>query len=375
MKWWWCVLFLLLFSSCSGGPGISVLPDSTATPDSADGDTAAPDTSDATPLTPTATPMPRSLIDAENAGSLTLTQRIRHSDVNALMFASDNTRLLTGSGDPFRANYYVSVWNPGLDQMDPLVNAIASVWDAAYSPDGRVVAYVLDINSQSIHGRIVDSETGQSLAILTGPGTAHCLAFSPDGHQLALGGNTGKSGDGAVWIYDTTNWEVVRTLSALNQTVRDVVFSPDGTILYSAGSDGKLRLWDTADGTRLSGMQKGKEANWIALSPDGGILASVYCLEQGEYGCAKGGVAVWNTGTGELITALPDVARSLAFSPDGSLLFSGGDFDDPLVRIRRTEDWELVGVLETMAAAIALPADGRLLATADFEEVMIWAAS
>jgi WD40 repeat protein len=374
MMRWWFVLFLLMLSSCSGGPGASVLPDSTATPDSAAGNTATPDASDAPPFTPTATPFPRRVIDAGNAGSLALAQRIRHSDVNALMFAPDNTRLLTGSGDPFRGNYFVSVWNPGLDQLDPLVNAIASVWDAAFSPDGRVVAYALDINSQSIQGRIVDSKTGQPLAILTGPGTAHCLTFSPDGNQLALGGNTGASGDGAVWIYDTTNWEIVRTLSALNQTVRDVVFSPDGTILYSAGSDGKIRLWNAADGTRLSGLQKGKKANWIALSPDGGILASVYCLDQGDLGCAKGGVALWNTETGELITALPDTARSLAFSPDGSLLFSGGDFDDPLVRIRRTEDWELIGVLETMAAAIALPADGRLLATADFEEVVIWAA-
>jgi WD40 repeat protein len=374
MKRWWFVFFLLMLSSCSGGPGESALPESTVTPDSAAGDTAAPDASDATPFTPTATPIPRRVIDAGNAGSLALAQHIRHSDVNALMFAPDNTRLLTGSGDPFRGNYYVSVWNPGLDQLDPLVNAIASVWDAAYSPDGRVVAYALDINSQSIYGRIVESETGQPLAILTGPGTAHCLAFSPDGKRLALGGNTGASGDGTVWIYDTTNWEVVRTLSALNQTVRDVLFSPDGAILYSAGSDGKIRLWNTADGTRLSGLQKGKEANWIALSPDGGILASVYCLDQGELGCAKGGVALWDTATGELITALPDTARSLAFSPDGSLLFSGGDFDDPMVRIRRTEDWELVGILDAMAAAIALPADGRLLATADFEEVMIWAA-
>jgi WD40 repeat protein len=84
---------------------------------------------------------------------------------------------------------------------------------------------------------IWDVRTGRLL--LTLPSTQvepNSLAFSPDGSRLAEG-----DPDGTVRVFDTRSGEEVLVLRG-HDTVREVVFSPDGSMLATAG-DGVVRIW------------------------------------------------------------------------------------------------------------------------------------
>jgi WD40 repeat protein len=381
MNRWICGLFLFL-AACSSQPGTtptalpSVTPEPTATQSPVPTETRTPTSSPTVTVTrtPTATTTPRSVIHAGNAGLLAKAYQNPHPDSRSVVFAPDSTWLLIGSGDASRGNYLVSMWWPDQEQMFNLVPASATVWEAAFSPDGRQAAYVADNPGQDIRGYVIDVGTKARITTLAGTGTAYSLAYSPDGTRLALGG-LGVYPNGAIWIYDTADWKLITELPVNGQNVLDLVFSPNGRRLYSAGTDGRIRIWDAAEGTLLTNFQKGRQANRIALSPEGSFLASIFCSSSDAFGCAKGGVTVWNTADGKILKTFADIANAVAFSPDGSLLVTGGNFHDPAIRLRYTANWEVVGEAAGMAVCIAFSPDGRLLASADYEDVMIWSIS
>ncbi|MGB7540135.1 MAG: hypothetical protein WBM17_16460 [Anaerolineales bacterium] len=381
MNRWICGVLLLL-AACSLQPGATptALPSATleptVTPSPVPTGTRTPTPSPTVTLTrtPTVTVTPRSVIHAGNAGLLAKAYETPHSDTRSVVFAPNSTWLLIGSGDVSRGNYLVSLWWPDQEQMFNLVPAASTVWEAAFSPDGRQAAYVADNPGQDFRGYVIDVATKSRVTALAGTGTAYSLAFSPDGTRLALGG-LGVYPNGVIWIYDTADWRLITELPVNGQNVLDLVFSPDGKRLYSAGTDGRIRIWDAAAGTLLTNFQKGRQANRIALSPEGSFLASIFCSTSDAFGCAKGGVNIWNTADGKILKTFEDIASAVAFSPDGALLASGGDFHDPAIRLRYTATWALVGEAAGMAVCIAFSPDGRLLASADYEDVMIWSIS
>jgi len=378
MNRWVCILFLFL-AACSFQPDAmaTALPSQTAEPTA----TASPvptETGTPTPtptatvtLPPTATATPRPVIHAGNAGFLSKAFQTPHPDTRSAVFAPDSTWLLIASGDASRGNYLVSMWWPDQEQFFDLAPASATVWEAAFSPDGLQAAYVIDNPGQDFRGYVVDVGSKARITALAGTGTAFSLAYSPDGKRLALGG-LGVYPNGVIWIYDTSDWTVIHELPVNGQNVLDLVFSPDGKRLYSAGTDGRIRVWDPAEGTLLTNFQKGRQANRIALSPEGSFLASVFCTSSDAFGCIKGGVNVWKTANGKLLKTFTDIATSVAFSPDGALLATGGDFHDPAIRLRYTATWEIIGEAAGMAVCVAFSPDGRLLASADYENAMIW---
>ena len=154
--------------------------------------------------------------------------------------------------------------------------------------------------------------------------------------------------------------------------MRALVFSPDGSILYSGGTDGSIRAWSMSDGALLLHFSFKPQANNIALSPDGELLASVYCSQGDADDCTKGGVAIWDTADGKMLKSLGDVAYAVAFSPDGGLLATGGGSHDSYLRFRYTATWSTVGEIPSLVEQLAFSPDGHLLATADYETVTIW---
>jgi WD40 repeat protein len=380
MNRWICGLVLML-AACSFQPGATptALPSDTAEPTATPSPmpvTATP-TDSPTPtftLTPTVTATPRSVIHAGNAGLLAKAFQTPHQGTRSVDFAPDSSWLLIASGNGPDGDNLVTMWWPDQEQMSNLAPATTIVWEAAFSPDGYEAAYVVDNPGQDFRGYVVDVGAQRRIASLAGTGTAYSLAYSPDGKRLALGG-LGVYPNGVIWIYDTADWSVLQELPVNGQNVLDLVFSPDGSRLYSAGTDGRIRIWDALKGTLLLTFQKGRQANRIALSPEGSLLASIYCTTSDAFGCAKGGVTIWRTADGKILAAFEDIASSVAFSPDGALLASGGDIHDPAIRLRYTANWGLVGEAAGMAVCIAFSPDGRLLASADYDDVMIWTIS
>ena len=96
--------------------------------------------------------------------------------------------------------------------------------------------------------------------------------------------------------------------------LRSVAFSPDGSILATAGDNFMVRLWDADTGDAVGEPLIG-DPTWVssvAFAPDGSLLASAN---------SDGTVRVWDPGTGNpvgnALVGHDDLVSSVAFSPDG----------------------------------------------------------
>ncbi|MDD9975985.1 MAG: hypothetical protein OXU27_18390, partial [Candidatus Poribacteria bacterium] len=147
------------------------------------------------------------------------------------------------------------------------------------------------------------------------------IAFSPNGKYLASGQEMGS-----YCLWDLACGEEIHAFHS--HKVEHVAFSPCGNII--AGEMEKaFILWDIESAKTLLTIPKPEEyAYWwqggIVFSPCGLYLATG--LERVE-GMASAPIKLWNTTTGENVATFEGHLThifSLAFSPDGAFLASGG---------------------------------------------------
>ncbi len=104
-------------------------------------------------------------------------------------------------------------------------------------------------------------------------------AFSPHGRQVAVG-QGGEIGSGKVHLLDAATGEVQRTVADHRYGVTDLLYSPDGKYLLSAGRDTTVQITQLESGeeaARLHEPRGGQFKDWlsaIALSAEGRWLAA-----------------------------------------------------------------------------------------------------
>jgi WD40 repeat protein len=143
-----------------------------------------------------------------------------------------------------------------------------------FSPMGSMVASV------DLHNiRLRDPLTQRLVTTLYGETSIFSLAFHPAGTMLAAGelGNT-------VRLWDVQTGAAVNAFTAVKDFIRpenprafiwDVSFSPDGSLLAAAGSDGFVTLWEAESGGVLQQWPVSPLAvTGVAFSPDGKWLAA-----------------------------------------------------------------------------------------------------
>ncbi|MGG2461567.1 hypothetical protein ACO0M4_17385 [Streptomyces sp. RGM 3693] len=252
-------------------------------------------------------------------------------EMYAVGFSPDGRTLATGSGDS-----KVRLWSI------PTSNMVGRI--GAFRPDGRVLATAA--RDQKV--RLWNVESPKRPVALAEPfqsgkgGNVYALAFSPDGHTLAV--RTGNPSP-AVQLWNVTDpTRPVPYGPPLALPIRfagpdTVAFSPDGRTLATAYDDFTVQLWNVSDPShlrRLGPLLTGHQGyvNSLVFSPDGRTLAS---------GSADDAIRLWNTTDpahatllGEPLAGHLGPVNALTFSPDGRTLASGSD--DDTVRLWNTTD-------------------------------------
>jgi len=114
--------------------------------------------------------------------------------------------------------------------------------------------------------KIWDVASGREIGSLKGHGRAvDKVVFSRDGKLLATGGT-----DNTIKIWDLATSRELATLTGHTSNIESLDFSPDGRLLASASDDGSTFLWDAKTGEHLLtliSLDDGGE--WMVVTPQG----------------------------------------------------------------------------------------------------------
>jgi WD40 repeat protein len=202
----------------------------------------------------------------------------RHGgEAGGVAFSPDGKLLATGGEDIIE----LFPWPAGR-RSQPLPIKKVRLEDMAFSPDGKLLAAAMSSRvsreaGNAFQGKMVVwnlegplPPTVKFEAVY--PQAAHALAFTPDGHMLAV--TVGPFLD----LYEVADGQhLARWMGhqGNNQDLQTVAISPDGLLVASGGNDGRVILRDTATGRIVGLPAVPRERIWgLAFSRDGKMLTA-----------------------------------------------------------------------------------------------------
>ncbi len=220
----------------------------------------------------------------------------------------------------------VVVWNVSGEiafQQEPIIlkddlsqEIPGSIWDFAFSPSADILYGLVNsstayVPSQLRTWHIPDGKQLFQLSDKVGTRPA----FSPDGRRLACGGFA----DGRLQIWDTSSDELALEWESRQGLVRQVLYTPDGTSILSAGQDGSLGVWDAQNGHQQEiWKDHNSDVLLVGINSQGNLLTSA---------SRDGKIIVREFPSGNIVKTLDApqawIPSVLAFTADGNSLLMG----------------------------------------------------
>lgn len=189
------------------------------------------------------------------------------------------------------------------------------------------------------------------------------LAFTPDGTILATAG--GNASDFAVRLWDMASGQFIGALDGHTGIVWGVAFSPDGSMLASVSSDHTAKIWDWRNRILIKTLDFPGDAVSVSFSPDGQSLA-VGGVDKMKNQVQHAAVWTFSAGTWQPRIKLPEYidVSALAYSPRGGTLIGGGTSRN--VQVWRANDGKQIYTLNHahQVSKAAISPDGSTVATA-----------
>lgn len=285
--------------------------------------------------------------DRDNVGTIQLDET---QPVASVAFSPDGRFLASATAGG------TQLWRVDTRRLDWAVDT-APATATAWSPDGRFLATA----SAGVQlWRVADRQRGAMLA--EGPGPIDHLAWSPDGSILAA---AGRDRTVRLWAMRDGAGSLLRTLTGHGAGVAQVAFSPDGRLLASSAGR-SIIIWELPGGSPLRTIDDPSVVA-IAFSPDSQFVVSAGGFD---------GLAFWRVTDGIATRRVrgTDFLGALAFAPQGDYLAVGTGLPESGTSPLKDNTIQMVRVAEGKidriwpghrrpVTSVAFSPDGRLVAS------------